>query len=119
MVLSNEGFMASLDSIKWHLAGLFSSRKCLFFSSGFRLSWVPPISGSQTICLLGGKFGNPSTLILLTGRSGIVDFLFKELAPQRGGPCIVFSNQRFIASIASRFSLSWGPPFRAPRPSAL
>ena len=42
-------------------------------SNGILLCWltgsrgVPPISGSQTICLLGRKFGNPATLILLTG----------------------------------------------------
>ena len=111
MVLSNEGFMASLDSVKWHLALLaYSLHENACFSSGFRLSRGPPHFGLKTICLPGRKLGNPSTLILLTGRSGFVDFLLKELAPQRGGPCIVFSNQGFMASIDSRFSLSWGPP---------
>ena len=92
------------------LCWLILFMKMLVFPAVSGSRGVPPISGSQTICLLGRKFGNPSTLILLTGRSGFVDFLLKELAPQRGGPCIVFSNQGFMASIDSRFSLSWGPP---------
>ena len=34
---------------------------------------------SQTICPLARKFGNPSTLFLLTGRSGFVGCFSKEL----------------------------------------
>ena len=46
----------------------------------------PPISGSQTICLLGRKFGNPSTLILLTGSCR---------------PFLVLSSEGFMASLDS------------------
>ena len=68
MVLSNEGFMALLTASNGILlCWLILFMKMLVFPAVSGSLGAPPISGSQTICLLGRKFGNPATLILLTG----------------------------------------------------